>query len=115
MLRVRQDCLRETGADRDAGFRGALRERLVVVFGAPPYEQGRDVVLSREQALWPQARQYGMRSKSDYSRYIHLMMSLWDNWPNSPDRPWISGVLLRKDISGTAKMDFIYTRMAEAA
>ena len=49
-----------------------------------------------------------MRSQSDLTRYSYLMMGLWDQWAESPDREWISAVLLRGDLSGTAKLTFIY-------
>ena len=55
-----------------------------------------------------------MQTQSDMTRYSYLMMGLWDHWETSPDAPWISQVMLRKDLSGTAKMDFVYSVMESA-
>lgn len=94
-------------------FRLDLRDRLCADFAAAPHFQPPEMTAQRADALWRQARDYGMRTQSDMTRYSYLMMGFWDGWADSPDRPWISVVLLRKDLSGTAKLDFIYDTLEQ--
>lgn len=104
----------DVGNPPDKGFRADLRARLCRDFAQPPHNLTPDLIAQRADALWLDAGRYGMRSRSDYARYSYLMMGYWDHWAQSPDAPWISNVLTRRDLSGTNKLDFIYATLETA-
>lgn len=82
--------------------------RLRADFSKAPHGLADHVILAQANRLWKQADRHGMRSQSDYTRYHYLLLGMSKHWHNSPDRDWITQILTRRDLTGTAKLDFIY-------
>ena len=110
---IRDSQLRSLAADRWVTFLRRMRQMLETRFPgwcAARRTEGRrieDIV----KATVDEANGYGVKAESDLELYLQCLAVLGMSFANDPRFPWARGILLRADLTGSAKMDKIYDRV----